>query len=154
MNSLDISSPHADAAIEALRADGPLPAYREHLMLFGQFVGVWDMDISFYDEAGERIFHGVGEWMFSWVLDGRAIQDVLIYANISDSSKTAVGERRIGTTLRYYDEKLEAWRMVWLGASSGTFLHVDRQTSRQRHFHRRLGHGWQLSALDLRRNHP
>ena len=122
MNSLNIPAPHADAAIEALRADGPLPAYREQLMLFGQFVGTWNMDISFYDEAGQRVFQGVGEWMFSWILDGRAIQDVLIYADISDPTKIAIGERRIGTTLRYYDEKLDAWRMVWLGATSGTFL--------------------------------
>jgi hypothetical protein len=114
--------PDRNAAIEALKADGPLSAYRDKLMLFGQFIGTWDMDIRFYDEKGKQVFKGPGEWMFSWVLDGRAVQDVLTYASTTEPNRTAVGERRIGTTLRYYDPALDSWRMVWLGATSGTFL--------------------------------
>jgi len=110
------------AAMGALKADGPLPAYRDKLALFGQFIGVWDMDIHFYNETGKEIFHGPGEWMFSWVLDGRAIQDVIIYADITDPSRNAPGERRIGSTLRYYDPKGDLWRILWLGATSGTFI--------------------------------
>lgn len=113
-----------DAALGLLRATGPLPAYREPLMLFGQFVGTWEMDIRFYDEAGKLVFHGPGEWSFAWVLDGRAVQDVLVYADTADPVRTAAGERRIGTTLRYYDAGLDVWRMVWLGATSGTFLNL------------------------------
>ena len=112
------------AALDALRANGPLPAHREKLMLFGQFIGVWDMDIHFFNPAGDKIFHGPGEWMFSWVLDGRTIQDVLIYSDIKDPTKNMPGERRIGSTLRYYDSNADLWRAVWLGATSGTFLNL------------------------------
>ena len=52
------------------------------------------------------------------------MQDVLVYADTADPARTAAGERRIGTTLRYYDAGLDAWRMVWLGATSGTFLNL------------------------------
>ena len=85
MNALNIPAPHADAAIDALRADGPLPAYREHLMLFGQFVGIWDMDISFYDEAGQRVFQGVSvSGCFRGCSMGEPFKTCFIYANISD----------------------------------------------------------------------
>ena len=107
-----------------LRADGPHPDFAQKLMLFGQFIGVWDMDIQFFDSAGNSIFHGPGEWKFSWILDGRAIQDVLTYADLQDATKTAPGDRRIGTTLRYYNPKTDVWRALWLGASSGIFLQL------------------------------
>jgi hypothetical protein len=80
------------------------------------------MDIRFFNETGKEIFHGPGEWMFSWVLDGRAVQDVLVYSDIKDAAKKAPGERRIGSTLRYYDPNADLWRLVWLGATSGTFI--------------------------------
>lgn len=108
--------------LSSLRANQPHPAYRDKLMLFGQFIGVWDMDIKFFDDNGDTIFHGPGEWSFSWVLDGRVIQDVLTYADLRDTAKDAPGERRTGTTLRYYDPRLDVWRVIWLGAASGTLI--------------------------------
>jgi hypothetical protein len=115
----------SDPAIAALRASGPLPALREKLMLFGQFVaGTWGMDIRFFNETGKEVFHGPGGWSFTWILDGRAVQDVLTYADTTDPTKTAADERRTGTTLRYYHAELDAWRMVWVGATSGTFLNL------------------------------
>ena len=108
--------------LSSLRADQPHPAYQEKLMLFGQFIGVWDMDIKFFDESGRTIFHSPGEWSFSWVLDGRAIQDVITYADLSDAAKNSPGERRTGTTLRYYDPRLDVWRVIFLGATSGILI--------------------------------
>jgi hypothetical protein len=91
-------------------------------MLFGQFVGVWDMDIKFFDERGNVMFHGPGRWSYGWVLDGRAIQDVITYGQLDAPSKTSPGERRSGTTLRHYDASLGTWRIVFLGASSGALV--------------------------------
>ena len=110
--------------LPTLRADGPHPDHAKKLMLFGQFIGVWEMDIRFFDSTGNTIFHGPGEWKFSWILDGRAIQDVLTYADLQDATKTAPGGRRIGTTLRYYNPMADVWRALWLGASSGIFLQL------------------------------
>ena len=105
-----------------LRADGPHPDYSDKLMLFGQFVGVWDLDIKYFDESEKIVYHEPGEWSFSWILDGRAIQDVLTAPNPQDTSKIGPGERGIGTTLRKYDPKLDVWRIVWLGAVSGVLV--------------------------------
>ena len=48
--------------LEMLRAEKPHPAYRGKLMLFGQFVGVWDVEVMFYDEGGNRIYKQPGVW--------------------------------------------------------------------------------------------
>lgn len=45
--------------------------------LYGQFVGEWDFEwVDNQGTTGER--HVQGEWIFAWVLEGTAIQDVFI----------------------------------------------------------------------------
>lgn len=129
MNAATVSESTPFYILPTLRADGPHPDFAAKLMLFGQFVGVWEMDIRFFDPTGVEIFHGPGEWKFSWILDGRAIQDVLTYADVRDSSKTAPGDRRIGTTVRHYNPQADVWRALWLGATSGIFLPLTGRPS-------------------------
>jgi hypothetical protein len=100
-------------------SSAPHPDYQDKLMLFGQFEGVWDVDIEFFDETEKAIFQGKGEWAFAWVMDGRVLQDVLTFPDLQDPSAIAPGKRNIGTSLRHYDPKTEVWRIVWIGASSG-----------------------------------
>jgi hypothetical protein len=123
MGCASTSTPDPERELfDALRADGPHSELRDELMLFGQFVGVWALEIRFFDERGNVVFDGPGRWTFGWVLDGRAIQDVITYAPLDAPSKTAPGERRSGTTLRHYDGKLGTWRVVFLGATSGVLV--------------------------------
>jgi hypothetical protein len=98
-----------------LRANGPHPSLTEELKDFGQFVGQWAMDVTFFDEVGAVVYHEPGEWSFAWVLDGRAIQDVLTYPRV-DESGTVLG---IGTTLRYYDRRTRKWAVTWNGVVTG-----------------------------------
>jgi hypothetical protein len=99
------------AALEALAATGPAPDHAEELMLFGQLVGAWDFDGVEYDADGGSRKH-TGEWHFAWVLEGRAIQDVLVSPPRADRGK---GQRSYsyGTTLRFFDPSIDAWRIVW-----------------------------------------
>ncbi len=108
--------------LPALRADGPHPDLADRFGLFGQFIGIWDMGIQFFDPSGKVMFHAPGAWSFSWVLDGRVIQDVLTLPNLRDSSNQSPGERGIGTTLRYYDRQLDLWGIVFLGATTGVLV--------------------------------
>ncbi|WP_342375189.1 hypothetical protein NVS55_28335 [Myxococcus stipitatus] len=112
------ASPLSQRALALLRAEGPLPALAEPLSLFGRFVGAWDLDISFFDVTGKETYRQPGEWSFSWVLDGRVIQDVLIYPN-PEGLSASPGERRIGTSLRHFIPSLGTWRVVWMGATAG-----------------------------------
>jgi hypothetical protein len=106
------------AMISALIADRPHPAHADQLRLFGQFVGSWDVDIRNYppDGPASRV---EGEWHFDWVLEGRAIQDVWIAPKraLRRAADPAPGE--YGTTLRFYDPKLGAWRSTWIGPGRG-----------------------------------
>jgi len=108
--------------LETLRAEGPHLSHRDKLKLFGQFVGVWDLDVLFYDENGKIVYRQPGEWSFAYILDGRAIQDVLVYPNQEDGLQNSRGRRRIGTTLHFYDSRQDIWQMIWLGAVSGTIV--------------------------------
>lgn len=119
-----------------LPADGPLPALAEALMLFGQFVGAWDVDMEFYDDSGRRVSRRAGTWSFGWVLDGRAIQDVLIYPMTSAPDAAAPGARGIGTSLRYFDPNTDKWHVIWVGAVTGVIvtLHAE-QVDDEIHLH-------------------
>jgi hypothetical protein len=110
------------AAIENLRAYGPHPAHADALRTFGQFIGVWDMDIKLFDKTGNTIYHQLGVWMFSWILDGRAIQDVLIGPPRPTQPST---ERAMGTTIRYYNEAKKRWQITWMTPSGRTCIHLE-----------------------------
>jgi hypothetical protein len=109
-----------DPAVEALVASGPAPEYADQLMLYGRFVGEWDFDWTGYDGAGDETFTTRGEWLFTWALRGRAVQDVWICParDLYDVPGTP-SDREYGTTVRFYDPGIDAWHVVWAGPGGG-----------------------------------
>lgn len=84
----------------------------ENADLFAQFVGDWEVEVTFYRADGSR--DGArGEWRFEEILEGRAVQDVW---RISTPQADPVG---YGTTIRFYDPKIDAWRVTWHGVLNG-----------------------------------
>jgi hypothetical protein len=83
-------------------ADGPAPEQAEELMLFGRFVGAWDVDGAEIARDGERTSWR-GEWHFTWALGGRAVADVLIVPGLE-----------FGTTIRFYDPDAGNWQITWI----------------------------------------
>lgn len=116
------AAPGQFAALEALRADGPDPARLPGLILFGQFVGEWLMDVSFFQPDGQRITNFKSDWVFSWILQGRALQDVLMSPSREERAAHPEAPLKSGSTLRYYDHVLDLWRVVWIGAASNTHV--------------------------------
>jgi hypothetical protein len=106
------------AMLEALHAEGPDPALAEELMLFGQFVGSWDVDITYHRPDGSRL-DLPGEWHFGWVLEGRAIQDVWMAPRRELRGKPGYELGDYGATLRFYDPGIGAWRSTWIGPYKG-----------------------------------
>ena len=100
--------------IKGLMADAPDPELKEKLILFGQFVGDWKIDAQWIQPDGSTL-EGKGEVHFGWVLDGRAIQDVWI-SHKEDPPRDVPA----GTTIRFYDPKIDAWQCVWIAPPSGT----------------------------------
>jgi hypothetical protein len=87
--------------IEALRSNGPAPDHAAKKSLYGWLIGDWTMDATMHAEDGS-VHAAKGTIHFSWVLQGRAIQDVWILPGFFH-----------GTTLRVYDPGLDAWHILW-----------------------------------------
>src|SRR5512140_1433402 len=97
-------------AFELLRGDGPYAPDAEKLMLYGQFVGSWDIAATWFTPDGETR-HVTGEWHFAWILGGRGVQDVL-FASTHE-------RHQYGTTLRCYDAEQDAWHVTWMQPYGG-----------------------------------
>ena len=100
--------------IKGLGADGPDPELKEKLMLFGQFIGDWNIIEARYPQSDGTEIKRQGEIHFGWVLDGRAIQDV--WMTYQENPHRIVPA---GTTIRFYDSKIDAWQSIWISPAQG-----------------------------------
>jgi hypothetical protein len=110
-------------APDAFLGEGPIPGLSDKLALFGQFVGSWDLSVTNHPPGGDSTTVAA-EWHFAWALGGRAIQDVWIApsraARAAANASPASGEW--GTTLRFYDSRIDAWRSTWIGPNHGVVM--------------------------------
>jgi hypothetical protein len=112
---------------QILGAEGPNPEYADKLMLFGQFVGSWDVESRRPTPDGTtRVLRG--EWHFFWALEGRAIQDVIISPPIGerDPRKWRMGDYQ--TAVRFYRPESDTWDVT---AISPPFNQVHRLVARK-----------------------
>jgi hypothetical protein len=110
------SSPRADSLAEALHAASAYEPLAEQLRLFGQFVGAWDLEWHGLDRTSSPIVVS-GELHFGWILDGRAVQDVW---RVPVDGADSAGMRAFhGTTIRFYDPRIGAWRSTWIDPLNG-----------------------------------
>ena len=107
-------SQRATDMIDELGAPRAHPSLAAEAALFDRFVGTWDVDCVFHAADGKTKGF-TGRWIFGWVLDGHALQDVLIEGDERSG-------RRRGTTLRFYDAKSAQWRVVWIPPASGNVI--------------------------------
>ena len=113
----------------ALLSDGPSPELQDTADTFGWLIGGWAGTVQDIDPGG-AVRQGEIEWWFSWVLEGRAIQDVLICPprNKRPPNKTSpalTAGDRYGTTVRRFDKKMQEWRITWINPVSGALNNMD-----------------------------
>lgn len=101
--------------IANLNAEGPNPALKEKLMLFGQFVGDWDITECRFLKSDGTWGITKGELHWGWILGGTAVQDVWI--GVAGESH---GSTDMGTTVRFYDPVIDAWHSIWISPSQNT----------------------------------
>lgn len=70
----------------------------EELDFFGKLIGSWK--ITYLDNSNSSLLHG--EWHFARILEGMAIQDVIVLPNFE-----------YGTTLRIYNPNKNIWDIVY-----------------------------------------
>src|SRR5262249_18880947 len=99
---------------DALHTGRPREDRAEAMTLYGQLVGPWEGDLVDYHSAGRRGQRG--GWVFGWVLEGRAIQDVRIVPARSEGrpKDLPADGNRYGTTLRVYDPASDTWQITWI----------------------------------------
>lgn len=78
---------------EALTSEGRNKALPEDFDYFGKLIGSWKID--YVDNSTGNVLKG--EWHFSWILEGMAIQDVIVLPGFE-----------CGTTLRVYNPDTHA----------------------------------------------
>jgi hypothetical protein len=81
--------------------------------LFGRFVGSGHIEVTWYQD-GIVTRRAQGEWHFAWVLEGRAVQDVCVVPPRAERPHE-IDRYEHGTTLRFYDPRIDAWRSTWIG---------------------------------------
>jgi hypothetical protein len=82
--------------------------------IYGWLVGSWDLTVHHYWGEDVSALGLTCEVHASWVLEGRAIQDVWIMP--ARSERDGPPDPRLnmcGTTLRVWDPTIEAWRISW-----------------------------------------
>jgi hypothetical protein len=94
--------------VAALQAMSPHPSLGDQAKVFGRFVGTWDGEYTEYSKEGEET-RSSGEWIFGWVMDGRAVQDLFII-----HPSAAHNDAYMGTTLRYFDPKSGTWSVIFI----------------------------------------
>jgi hypothetical protein len=91
-----------------LKALDPHPSLGDQAKVFGRFIGTWDGEYTEFSNDG-KVTRSSGEWVFGWVMDGRAIQDLFVI-----HPSAARNERYMGTTLRYFDAKSGTWNVTFI----------------------------------------
>jgi hypothetical protein len=95
-------------------SDGPTKEYPGKMMLFGQFVGDWDIDYHAYLKDGSKVATKC-EWHWRWGLDGKAVLDSFICPSRTERVKPGAPKGEWGITVRDYDPTIDAWHIVFIG---------------------------------------
>lgn len=84
--------------LEALTSERKNITLPEEFNYFGNLIGSWN--INYIDNNNSWVIKG--EWHFSWVVEGMAVQDVII-----------LPDYEYGTSLRIYNPDTHAWDVAY-----------------------------------------
>ncbi len=104
-----------------LLSEEPAAAIPEGQRLFEPLIGSWDLRVRWFDETGAVSRETSGEWHFVRVLDGRGLQDVWIVPGAEERQRGRDAEE-YGTSIRFYDPAIDAWRSTWIGPRRGVVV--------------------------------
>lgn len=112
--------------VKALVSDGKSPLIPDDQNLYGCLVGEWDFDwYDHFDNPEPR--HVKGEWIFQWILEGLAIQDIFICPSRATRDITPQPDAAFGTSVRMYNPQKKAWDVLYTEWGCATHLEA-RQT--------------------------
>lgn len=118
--------------LEALAARGPAQSLGGRAGEFGRLIGSWNVEV--FDAEGDGAKRvSEGEWHFAWVLEGRAIQDVLVVPRRRDRHPGMPPKgNRYTTALRIFDLAIDAWRVFRIDPLNRTWLAMIARQEKDR----------------------
>ena len=153
MNTRHETTTTIDPFVEILAPTSRSPDINPEDDLYGFLIGSWELDLVAYPDDG-NVTHSTGEAHFAWVLDGRAIQDVFINPQRSDRTPDSPKFGNwYGTTFRYFDPTIRAWRVFWFNPDDGVRAELDRPPTWKRNRAGGTFPGRHADPLDVQRNH-
>jgi hypothetical protein len=109
----------ADALVSPPPPSGPAAD------LYIALIGSWSVDVTDYNDDGS-VHRDTGEWHFSRILEGRAVQDVWISPPRAARGPSHVPGAfdRFGTSIRTPLADGETWRVIWLNPVRHVEVHL------------------------------
>ncbi len=92
--------------------------------VFGRFIGRWQVRLAIHEPDGVNQAYN-GEWHFSRILKGRAVQDVWIIPSMNKMTSDNDYFHEYGTSIRTYDPESSKWKVVWVGPIQHHFFVFD-----------------------------
>jgi hypothetical protein len=119
MNTTHETTITIDPFVESLSPTSRAPDINPEDDLYGFLVGSWELDLVAYSDD-DNVTYSTGEAHCARVLDGRAIQDVFINPQRPDRTPHSPKFANwFGTTFRYFDPTIRAWRVFWFNPDDG-----------------------------------
>lgn len=107
------------------RLQGPTPGHPEKMEEFGQFVGRWDVDVTWHEKDRSVAKRLPGEREFAYVWEGRAVVDIWQVPprdRREPGAKLPPGE--CGMTVRFYDVSFNPPVPAWMSNFEGRGEHA------------------------------
>lgn len=115
-----------DEFVEALICKSKSNIIPKAQNLFGTLIGEWDFE--WVDNHGtDKERHIKGEWIFSWILEGMAIQDIFICPSREERINNRQSDAEYGTTIRIYNPQSEAWDIFYGCTGESTRLQARKE---------------------------
>ncbi|HEY5221656.1 MAG TPA: hypothetical protein VIJ18_01185 [Microbacteriaceae bacterium] len=112
-------NPPSDFA-RALITDGPTTKYPARMRRFGKLIGTWDARGRSLDEATGQWAERSFTWVVSFVLGGRAVQDVEVVPSAEDPSVSET----VATALRVYDPVAGVVRVSFFSPAANQYANL------------------------------
>lgn len=100
-----------DGFLEALVGSREIST-AEPYSLFGRLVGEWDFE-HVSGRGTDRERHVPGEWIFSWILDGKVMQDLFICPSRRERLTNPQPDAAYGTAVRFYNHEKQKWDVCY-----------------------------------------
>ncbi|MCD7947987.1 MAG: hypothetical protein LUG13_06805 [Oscillospiraceae bacterium] len=109
----------------ALISSGPNTIIPDEHNLFGKLIGTWNFEWIGYPGT-DRERHAKGEWIFSWVLNGTAVQDIFIVPSRKENAINPQPDAEFGTTLRFFHPADHTWSIFYGSTVAAVRLSAER----------------------------